>query len=105
MALSKGAVQELLLCCKGSASSAQEHQLREHALLAVRALTSVLATQDARDQFLKQDGITVMRALLEESSGQPLPAQHAVQYMPIFLIVRDTTHMITHCLDCCPAFQ
>jgi hypothetical protein len=70
VAVSRGAVTELLACCQAAASSPELPSLPEYAVPAARALTAVLASEIARDEFAEQEGPTVLKALLEKAEGQ-----------------------------------
>lgn len=66
VAASQGAVKELLACCREASSQPSPPDL---ATRATQALTAVLASDSARDEFAEQDGSTALTALLEVSKG------------------------------------
>ena len=66
VAVSQGAVKELLACCKAAVSDAHL------AAPAARALTAVLASDGARDEFAEQNGSMALKLLLDKSQGQAI---------------------------------
>ena len=66
VAVSQGAVKELLACCKAAVSDA--HLTAP----AARALTVVLASDGARDEFAEQNGSMALKLLLDKSQGQAI---------------------------------
>lgn len=70
VAVSRGAVKELLACCQAAAGCPELPGLPEYAVPAARALTAVLASEIARDEFAEQEGATLLKALLEKAEGQ-----------------------------------
>ena len=89
VAVSKGAVKELLACCNKALGPPL---LPDLALPAACALTTVLASDGARDEFVEQDGPTALTALLEASEGTSpwLMCLHALICM---WILRGSTSM------------
>ncbi len=66
VAVSQGAVKELLACCNKALGPPL---LPDLAVPAARALTAVLASDGARDEFAEQDGHIALTALLEALEG------------------------------------
>lgn len=72
VAVSQGAVKELLACCAEALhqNASCQASLPDLTASAGRALTAVLASDGARDEFAEQDGSTALTALLGLSEGQ-----------------------------------
>ncbi len=66
VAISQGAVKELLACWHQALGPPL---LPDLAVPAACALTAVLASDGARDEFVEQDGPTALTALLEALEG------------------------------------
>ena len=73
VAVSQGAVKELLACCHEAVrqDGSCQASLPDLAVPAARALTAVLGSDSARDEFAEQEGATALQRLLEASEGLP----------------------------------
>ena len=71
VAVSQGAVKELLACCREALCQDASSQplAPDLAKPAAQALTAVLASDSARDEFAEQDGSTALTAVLKASEG------------------------------------
>ena len=64
-------MKELLACCREALhqNASSQSLLPDVAMPAAQALTAVLASDSARDEFAEQDGSTALKALLKVSDG------------------------------------